>query len=584
MDEDGTKTTRFYTKIRINERGDAQKCLAKIKVFQSPEEQFDLEFARVTDLDGNRLRKLRRKDVKTRSAFSRSTFYQDNMIQEFELMWNTYPYILEYAYTKETDEYLSVTRWTPLNYCDVPTVQATLKVITPPGLDLNIYASDKLTQQVNKLEDQVIYTWKSESPKDRKSQILAPPKQEWIPKVFITPTSFKLGVEGTAASWADFGKWYADLNRGMDELPETEITNIKKLTEGLQDTTEIVSKIYHYLQDHTRYINVSIEEGGLKSYPASYVCDNKYGDCKALTTYMKAMLKSLGIQSHYAIINAGNNAVRVQPDVPGSQFNHVILAVPMANDTLWLENTSNSNPFNYLGTFTQNRQTLLVDDENSRLVKTPQLTPADVLDYKKITYFKNEQGEYQLAADLVLRSKLAGRARYAHKNGKDDMLRDVMDKSVGLTSFKPKRHKIKTIGRESDSVVFSVLGPVKSPLRKIGKWKVINPLHIALPDFEKPEERYLPVRFSYPVNTVRVNYYPLDILGTGEMQLPENTSFESQYGSYVARFEQTENTLKVREQLSLNAMDIKLDDYQAFFSFIQKIRKFKNQAAVLIAD
>ena len=69
--------------------------------------------------------------------------------------------------------------------------------------------------------------------------------------------------------------------------------------------------------------------------------EKKYGDCKALTNYMRYMLKTVGIKSYPALINGGASKVSADPAFPADPFNHVILCIPQGKDSAWLECTSN---------------------------------------------------------------------------------------------------------------------------------------------------------------------------------------------------------------------------------------------------
>jgi hypothetical protein len=45
--------------------------------------------------------------------------------------------------------------------------------------------------------------------------------------------------------------------------------------------------------------------------------------------------------------------------------------VPQAMDSIWLECTSNYNDFDHLGSFTENRYSLVLTENGGQLIKTP---------------------------------------------------------------------------------------------------------------------------------------------------------------------------------------------------------------------
>jgi hypothetical protein len=179
------------------------------------------------------------------------------------------------------------------------------------------------------------------------------------------------------STWTDYGKFIAQLRTGRDALPDNIKQQVHALTDTMKDARSKVYALYHFLQQSTHYISIQLGIGGWQPFSAEYVATKKYGDCKALSNYMVALLKEAGITGKYVEIRAGEDAAPMIDDFACSQFNHVISCVPMGKDTIWLECTSQSVSPGYMGTFTGGRKAILIDEDGGHVVRTPTYTAND---------------------------------------------------------------------------------------------------------------------------------------------------------------------------------------------------------------
>ncbi|GAB4243282.1 MAG: hypothetical protein Tsb0034_21030 [Ekhidna sp.] len=400
--DDNVKTTETSLFIEISNK--EENWLSKVSIHHSPNQKFKLLYAQIIDANGKVVRELKKKDVRSRSLYSSEAFFQDDLEKSFDLYWGSYPYRIKYSYSISENEFFSLVRWWPTPFSNVRTDESILRLEVPDDYGFLIDSTQNLLFSKRLTEEKTVYSWSAMNIDRYEEEPFSPSYWELIPHVFAVPKRFQYGVSGSSSSWQEFGNWQAKLNEGTTQLPIKEQQIIDNLVRNASSKIEIIKKIYHYLQDKTTYVNVSIEKGGLKSYPASYVSRNKFGDCKALTTYMKAMLKHIGIDSYYTLIRAGENEHNIVKTLPGQQFNHVILTIPLNQDTIWLETTSQTSPFDYLGTFTQNRNALFIKEE-SELVKTPKLSEDDVLIEDKYFLELNESGEGNFTLNRTSRGK-----------------------------------------------------------------------------------------------------------------------------------------------------------------------------------
>lgn len=579
ISDKGEKTTKRTLLIQINSK--EENWLSHVELIHNPKQEFTFEYAQITDLKGNIIRKLKKKELVTRNDLSYQAFYQDDLITEFDLYWNQYPYRIEYSYTIQEEEYLFVAWWTPLYDSHVSTMHGSLEVRMPPDYAIRVSASEELSLRESEIEGSKMLIWEAAMTKvEARNEIYSPSLK--IPSVKIVPEEFNYGVIGKSGSWSSFGNWVDQLNQGTDLLPLEEKRKVANLIDGLSSKNEIIKTIYYYLQDQTKYVNVSIDVGGLKSYPASYVCKNKYGDCKALTTYMKAMLNSVGIESLYTIIRAGIKNSEIELDFPSQQFNHVVLMIPSETDTVWLENTSSALPFNYLGTYIQNRHALAVRGDKSQLVRVPALSMDDVLLERSYRFQKTGTDELEIRLGLRLRGKEFEDFRYFISENDQKRQMDFLPVLHGIEDLEVGKWNVLNFHRDSTSLQLNIQGRASSAIRQIGTFQVINPLRIQIPEFEKPEERTSDVHIDLPVNRMDNHIYDLRNFDRKEIRVPEGVHMENSYGSYSVQQSLQGGELSIVEKFTLFPNKIPIENYPDFYEFIRAINNYKKKAAILL--
>lgn len=566
--------------IQINDKD--SEWISDIKIPYNENDKLEILDASIINSKGEVVRKLKKKEIITRSDISEISFFEDDLVNEFKLKWHEYPYRIKYSYRETTDKFVYVCRWYPVVYPTVYTQSASLQVELPKDYPVSLKHSGELEYAIDTLADSFVHKWKASDIQSFRKEAFSPPIQELLANVSIVPKQFSYGLEGSFNSWTEYGKWVEQMNTGLDELPLSEKRKIDQMVQGITDQREIIKTLYHYMQDNTRYINVSIDVGGLKPYPASYVCEKKYGDCKALTIYMKALLKHVGIPSYYTAIYAGDNPVKVDTEFPAQQFNHVILNVPLNGDTIWLENTAQHIPYDYLGTFTQNRNALFVDGDNSRLIKTPGLKEEDVIEKSTFTFTLDERGTGTVNVSHHVKGDAFETARYIEHSLLEKDQRRYFEQALPLNNFQLLNWGFSKPDRDYPEINVDLSLAVNDQIRKVADILAIKPFEYSELNFEHPQKRKLPLRINIPVHKTDSLIYNLSFLEKYRSEVPENVYMESRFGSYGETYIKKENQLIVSRKLLLKQGDYPLKEYPDFYSFIDSIKNSQLRSVLVI--
>ena len=328
--------------------------------------------AKIFDANGKLVREIKKNEIKDVSAVSSSSIYEDDRIKYIDVSYKQYPYTIVFECSKSYKGTLSYPNWV-IQEMYVSVQNALLKVRVAKGLDIQYKVKnasiDSLVQGKNGAK---VYRFQALNLPAKTHEICRPSDDLVLPMVLISPFRFQYdGFIGDMSSWEAYSRSMYELNKGRDMLSPAMQKVVHSLTANLESTRQKIDTLYRYLQNNMRYVSVQLGIGGWQTFDAAYVEKNKYGDCKALSNFMKAMLKEAGITSYQALIYSDNKRLSYDSAFVNPRFNHVILYIP--EEDYWLECTSNDAPPNYLGSHGENRTVLPLKEENGKLLRTPAL-------------------------------------------------------------------------------------------------------------------------------------------------------------------------------------------------------------------
>lgn len=147
--------------------------------------------------------------------------------------------------------------------------------------------------------------------------------------------------------YSDYSSW-SDLSKQMWPLFETAArlaadsplrAEAAKIAAGSSDPVARTEAALRLVQDQVRYVYVGL--GGANYVPASAdeTWKRRFGDCKAKTVLLMALLGELGIKAEPVLVNSkgGDGTNERLPDP--ALFDHVLVRATVAGKDVWLDGT-----------------------------------------------------------------------------------------------------------------------------------------------------------------------------------------------------------------------------------------------------
>jgi hypothetical protein len=410
------------------------------------------------------------------------------------------------------------------------------------------------------------------------------------------------GGKNSAKSWNDIGAWYTQLTGDRRIASPAIKQKVAELTANARTTLAKIQALAKFVQTDIRYVAIELGIGGHQPHPAADIFKNRYGDCKDNVTLLSTMLKEVGVDSYYVIINTERGAIS-SGTPPNLKFNHVILAIALPADVdaaalpahlshpkwgqlLFFDPTDTFTPFGSLRGELQANFALLVAQGGGELLPLPQLSPelSGVTRIAKMELDENGTLQGEVSEVHVGGSGAQQRALLRSAQRDTDQIKPI-EKLAGasLSNFQVLRASIANLHAEDRPFEWHYSLQVDNYSKAAGELILLRPRLLgneAAGFLETKEARAHPIEFDVPErdsDTVEI----LLPAGYSIDELPPPTNIDDGFASYHSKTEFSGRTLKYSRTLEIKELSVPASKAEQLKAFYRDIAGDERNSAVL---
>ena len=404
-------------------------------------------------------------------------------------------------------------------------------------------------------------------------------------------------------TWSEMGAWQNGLLQGRQEASPEIKQKVAELTAHAATPLAKMLALAEFMQEDIRYVGIWLGIGGWQPHSAPEVFSHRYGDCKDKATLLSVMLREVGIESYYVLIDSERGGVTPSIAPHLGLFDHVILAIrvpdgvsdarliatmqePKLGKLLIFDPTDELTPFGRLRGALQASYALLVTPDGGELIHVPQLSPIS-------------SGTMRTAKlSLDVRGGLRGEVH-------DERVGDAASWQRGETRAVEKdADRIKPIERlmshsiSSFEITKATMTNLKDTTQPFEyQWS------FRAPDYGKMagnlllvRPRVIGVEASGLLETKEPRKYPVEFLGprhdsdTFEIalptgyevdELPPSIDLEYSFGNYHSKTEAQGNILRYTRTLEIKELSVPVDKAEDLKRFYRIIASDERNTVVL---
>lgn len=403
----------------------------------------------------------------------------------------------------------------------------------------------------------------------------------------------------SAGTWNDIGLWYAGLT-SSSRVPSPALQQkVAELTAGISDPLQKIRAITTYMQRQIRYVAIEVGIGGLQPHPAADVFKHQYGDCKDKATLLSTMLKQIGIESYYVLIDTDRGIVN--PDFPSLRGNHVILAIrlpdeiqdaklyavvndPQLGRILFFDPTNEYVPLGYLPYYLQQNYGLVAAPNTAKLILLPLMAPATNRLMRTATLTLSPAGSLRGDVEELRWGSPAAERRETFMESKQADRAKVFERFLGtsLNNFTLTGASIGNLDNYDETLTLNYKFVATEYAKTSGDLLIVRPRVMG----EKGSSILAGKPRKYPIEltgtSLETDVFDITLpAGYVVDELPEAVRAECNYATYKSDFQVKDNVLHYSRTYEIKGIIVPTEKLPEVRDFFHQIAADEKSSAVL---
>jgi transglutaminase-like putative cysteine protease len=482
---------------------------------------------------------------------------------------------------------------------EIPTRRARFSLQLPVGWEFSEYWANSPKLQPQSSTNN-FYVWEVENVPAVEVEPAMPPFLSVASRMEIKyfPRDPALRAK-TTGSWNDIGVWYANLT-AASRVPSPALQQkVTELTEGISDPLKKMQVLAAYVQQQIRYVAIEVGIGGLQPHPAADVFKHQYGDCKDKVTLLSTMLKQIGIDSYYVMIDTHRGIVN--PDFPSTRGNHIVMAIRLPQDVptnslyatvddpqlgrlLFFDPTNEFVPLGYLPSYLQQNYGLVVTPDSGKLFLLPTLPPPTNRLLRTATLTLGPTGNLGGDVDELRWGAPAGDSRAQFIGSSPSDREKIFEKFLGtfLNNFTLTHASVGNLDKYDENFSLHYQFVVQGYAKTAGNLLILRPRVVGDQgsNILTGKARKYPIEFAG--TTLQSDVFDITLpAGYVVDELPQPVEAKCDYATYKSNVEVKDNVLHYKRTYEIKGVVVPTEKLPEVRDFFHQVAAAEKSSAVL---